>query len=521
MENRVNFEEGAGASFMESNVRVLATYLPQFHRVKENDLWWGEGFTEWTAVRNSKPLFEGHDQPRVPLNNNYYNLLDKETMRWQANLAKQYCIDGFCFWHYWFENGRKILEKPAENLLMWPDIDMPFCFCWANETWARTWSNIARPNYWTTKYEPEKNGTEDGILLRQNYGTEKEWTDHFYYLLPFFKDERYIRQNGMPVFIIFRPLLVGCAMPMMECWGRLAKANGLDGIYLIAWGLPQVERPYDANIIDILQNANTSFQKVSGGNLKTIDYDATWASFLEIPLTHNETELLCGCVGYDTTPRNGVSGTILKGASVEKFQYYFAQMMRKSIDNRNPFVILNAWNEWAEGNYLEPDETTGFDYLKAVKKVKCNGESLLQNHQVIVKNEDDGRFLYLNKKMNKYIKQYHVMYKWLAIKISHGSIENFFIGKGYNSIAIYGWGDLGRLLATDLEGSSVDVAFIIDRRGSELYSIDKPVFTPDNTVFPTVDVVVISVVDEFAEIYDSIKGKTTADIVSLETIIEE
>ena len=118
-------------------MKVIAMYLPQFHRVKENDEWWGEGFTEWTAVRGAKQLFNGHYQPRIPQNRNYYDLLEKDTMLWQASLMKQYGIDGMCIYHYWFKDGRKILEKPAENLLQWKDVDMPFCFSWANETWAR------------------------------------------------------------------------------------------------------------------------------------------------------------------------------------------------------------------------------------------------------------------------------------------------------------------------------------------------------------------------------------------------
>ena len=127
---------------MEKELRALAMYLPQFHRVPENDAWWGEGFTEWTAVKKAVPLFEGHEQPRTPLNSNYYDLMDKGTMEWQADLAKKYGIDGFCFYHYWFRDGRRILEKPAENLLQWKDIDMPFCFCWDPVSWARTWTKL-------------------------------------------------------------------------------------------------------------------------------------------------------------------------------------------------------------------------------------------------------------------------------------------------------------------------------------------------------------------------------------------
>ena len=148
---------------MENCMKTIAMYLPQFHRVKENDAWWGEGYTEWTAVKNAKPLFEGHNQPRVPLHENYYNLLEKSTMEEQAELAQQYGVDGFCFYHYYFKDGRKILEKPAENLLNWTDIKLPFCFCWANETWARTWSNVGNKNSWNEQLEVKGSKSESGV----------------------------------------------------------------------------------------------------------------------------------------------------------------------------------------------------------------------------------------------------------------------------------------------------------------------------------------------------------------------
>lgn len=134
-------------------LKTLAIYLPQFHRVPENDEWWGEGFTEWTAVKGAEKLFEGHYQPRIPLNGNYYNLLEYDTMAWQAGLMQKYCVDGMCIYHYWFEKGKRILEKPAENLLKWKEIQMPFCFYWANQTWAKTWKRLVDVCAWSGIYE--------------------------------------------------------------------------------------------------------------------------------------------------------------------------------------------------------------------------------------------------------------------------------------------------------------------------------------------------------------------------------
>ena len=155
-------------------IKIISMYLPQFHRVKENDEWWGEGFTEWTAAKQAHPLFENHYQPHIPLNQNYYDLLDKKTMQWQADLMKKYGIDGQCIYHYWFKNGRQILERPAENLLHWTDIDMPFFFCWANESWARTWSHLRNRTPWSTELEPKQKAGDNGVLLEQQYGEEKE-----------------------------------------------------------------------------------------------------------------------------------------------------------------------------------------------------------------------------------------------------------------------------------------------------------------------------------------------------------
>ena len=224
-------------------MKVLAMYLPQFHRVKENDEWWGEGFTDWTTVKQAKPLFEGHNQPHVPSDENYYDLLDKNTMRWQTSLMKKYGIDGMCMYHYWFEDGRKILEKPVENLLNWKEIDMPFCLCWANETWARSWSGLQNVNVWADTCEPDKK-TGKKILLKQRYGNYKDWKEHFEYLLPFFRDDRYIKVDGKPVFVFYKAECIPCFEDMVEAWQQLAIESGINGIYIIANGCKKSSREY-------------------------------------------------------------------------------------------------------------------------------------------------------------------------------------------------------------------------------------------------------------------------------------
>lgn len=175
-------------------MKILALYLPQFHRVPENDEWWGEGFTEWTTVRNALPLFPEHEQPHIPKDNYYYDLLDKSTFQKQAEQIKNSGMDGICIYHYWFKNGRQILEKPAEKLLQWKDIQLPYCFSWAHEPWARTWGNFGDQNKWTSIYDKGKNSDRE-LLLEQKYGNAVDWKRHFEYLLPFFSDNRYIKDR--------------------------------------------------------------------------------------------------------------------------------------------------------------------------------------------------------------------------------------------------------------------------------------------------------------------------------------
>ena len=212
-------------------MKILAMYLPQFHRTPENDKWWGEGFTEWTTVRKAKPLFLNHAQPHEP--QEYYNLLDKDVMIKQAELMHKYGVDGMCFYHYYFEDGIKILEKPAENLLKWKEINMPFCFYWANQSWVRTWSNLQDANVWVDTLDNDEKREGDGVLLRQAYGGREQWKKHFDYLLPFFKDSRYIRKDGRPLFIIYKPEDIKDLAEMKDYWNELMEKEGLPHIFFI------------------------------------------------------------------------------------------------------------------------------------------------------------------------------------------------------------------------------------------------------------------------------------------------
>lgn len=200
-------------------MKVIAFYLPQFHETPENNEWWGQGFTEWNNMKAAKPLFEGHNQPRIPLNNNYYNLLDEKTLEWQTKIAKEHGVYGFCCYHYWF-GSKMLLEKPMEIYLKDKNCDLPFCFCWANETWT---------NAWAAETESDRK-----TLIKQEYGDKEEWERHFQYLLPFFKDERYIKEGNKPLFVIYRPQYITELSARLAYYNKRAQEEGFDGLVFVA-----------------------------------------------------------------------------------------------------------------------------------------------------------------------------------------------------------------------------------------------------------------------------------------------
>lgn len=349
-------------------LKPIAFYLPQFHSIPENDEWWGKGFTEWDNVKRSRPLFRGHNQPEKPLNHDYYCLLDKEVQIKQAKLAKEFGIYGFCYYHYWFE-GKLLLEKPSEQMLMNQDIDVNFCFCWANESWARTWD-----------------GKEKKILIKQNYQENKEgWEVHFQYLLPFFKDKRYIKVNNKPLFLLYKPHLIKNGDALRECWNLLAKENGFSGIY---WGMQHDSAfqhidemaPFDIAVefepyYTVNQMPNHGKQSFLQRAVKKIrrmptiyNYDEIWKLII-----NRQPNQQCAAPGaftsWDNTPRRGRKALIFWKAAPEKFEKYLTEKIIAVQNSYNSeFIFINAWNEWAEGAHLEASESDGYGYLEALKK---------------------------------------------------------------------------------------------------------------------------------------------------------
>lgn len=369
-------------------MKTIALYVPQYHPIPLNDKYWGKGFTEWVNVKNAKPLFEGHNQPRIPLNNNYYNLLDRETKKWQIELAKKYGIYGFCFYHYWF-NGEKLLEKPAEQILEDKTLNIPFCFSWANEAWSMEWVG------------------KNQVIMPQFYGEKKEWKEHFDYLLPFFKDERYIKENGKPLFVIYRPGSINCLSEMIKYWRELAKEAGFPDLvilnqnpdFMINKKVDHSQIDYDIEFEPATSKLNMygeKFKLVKSIRHRILDftekrfgwdlrkygqnlmakatnsqfpsYDATWENILQRK-PYSSKSIPTAFVDWDNSPRYKKKARVYIGASPKKFGKYFSRLIKKTKDEyKKDMMFIMAWNEWGEGGYLEPDTTNGYGYLQEIKK---------------------------------------------------------------------------------------------------------------------------------------------------------
>ena len=368
---------------MEKKTKIIAFYLPQFHEIIENNMWWGKGYTEWTSVKAAKPLFKGHKQPNVPYKSCYYNLLDKNIMIWQAKNSLKAGIDGFCFYHYWFK-GRKILEKPIENYLKWKEIPQQFCFSWANDSWIRSWSNV-QGTIWNSKREKKTcmKGSDVGILIKQDYGDESVWKEHFEYLVDFFLDQRYIKIDNKPLFLIYKPDEVEHLEEMICFWNMLACEYGFNGMHVLVTNpLKHYHAPicgcvnYEpGKTIDYkpLKRRICEFLHINDEKklLCKYSYSKLWLKILRRKPDKNMKTYLGAFIDYDDSPRRGYQSYIVRGATPFKFQIYLRLLLRKckSSNQYGDYIFITAWNEWAEGAYLEPDDKNKYKYLKAIKKV--------------------------------------------------------------------------------------------------------------------------------------------------------
>lgn len=354
---------------MKTKARVIAFYLPQYHPVPENDEWWGKGFTEWTNVGKAKPLFKGHYQPRVPADLGYYDLRVPETREAQAIMAKEYGVEGFCYWHYWFGNGKRLLERPFNEVLISEKPNFPFCLAWANETWKGFAHGLTNRN----------------ILIEQLYPGKEDYINHFYEVLPAFKDKRYITVEGKPVFMVYKPIESEELAVFMKIWRDLAIENGLKGVYFIGHTTDknQIEeilaRGYDAvNIIrlhdyikygrSILKKIKEKLIHILTGLPRIYLYKDVMEYFHG---KEDEQENIFPGIfpNWDHSPRSKKEASIYHKSNPELFKTHInrAFLSVKGKKDENKIIFLKSWNEWAEGNHMEPDLKFGLKYLEVFR----------------------------------------------------------------------------------------------------------------------------------------------------------
>lgn len=375
--------------------RVIAYYLPQFHPIPENDKYWGKGFTEWTNVAKAKPLFKGHYQPRIPADLGFYDLRLPEVREQQAQMAREAGIEGFCYWHYWFGNGKRLLQRPFNEVLQSGKPDFPFCLAWANHSWkTSTWEN----------------GGKDRMIVEQRYLGEEDYTLHFQEVLPAFKDKRYITIEGKPLFAIFDPYNFQDVSNFIKTWQRLAKENGLKGIYFIAMSnsTSTLQRNADGTLKRVAPNLQSServykdllnlgFDGINsfGKSRAEMLYMGKYARIAKKLLHQYLPFLPTHCINYekitqhffapedswqnvypsifpqwDRTPRAGNSEGVYVNATPTTFKKHIQNALNviKNKDMEHRILFLRSWNEWGEGNYVEPDLKYGHGFLDAIKE---------------------------------------------------------------------------------------------------------------------------------------------------------
>jgi len=374
---------------MNIKSKIIAMYFTQLHAIPENDEWWGKGFTDWDNVRIAKSLFAGHYQPRIPLDSNYYDQSQVETIRSQVDLAKRYGLYGFCHYHYWFD-GKQLLETPTNLILQNPDIDFPFCLSWANESWSRRWD-----------------GRDHDILIRQTHPPTKEsWSRHFDYLIHAWVDERAIKIDGKPVFVIYRPQKVEKIADMLEFWNNKAKERGLKGVYYIFQKqyepsdkgcLKSFDAVFQFQPFEAIHSAEYSAAAFKKQKIRALidalprsvqgviwslwasckkqytihQYDRVWQQIIDNSSKLSVNEFPGAFVDWDNTARYGSRATIFQGATPERFKYWLQKLVENVSDRPDDmnFIFLNAWNEWSESAYIEPDEKYGYAYLEAINSI--------------------------------------------------------------------------------------------------------------------------------------------------------
>ncbi|MFC2029456.1 glycoside hydrolase family 99-like domain-containing protein [Chloroflexota bacterium] len=361
--------------------RLIAFYLPQFHPIPENDRWWGPGFTEWTNVAKARPLFRGHYQPHIPADLGFYDLRLPETRASQAEMAREHGIEGFCYWHYWFA-GKRLLERPFAEVLRSGEPDLPFCLAWANQSWTGVW-----------------HGAPDRVLIEQTYPGRLDHEAHFNALLEAFWDPRYLTMDGRPIFLVNNPNGLPNPGQFTDCWRELAIRSNLDGLYFIGIAGPHwnpLANGFDAATVrnpgvaishlsrmpKPLRYADRISKRLTGKTVKRLLPRPDWTrpavyQYADVvghalpPLPKDFVQFPCVIPNWDNTPRSASRGVVFADSSPELFGEHLEQAIQQ-VSHRNPgkrLVFVKSWNEWAEGNYLEPDQNHGRAYLQMTKAV--------------------------------------------------------------------------------------------------------------------------------------------------------
>jgi len=356
-------------------MEIIAYYLPQYYPFEENNRWWGEGFTEWTNVGRARPLFRGHYQPKIPADLGYYDLRISEVREKQAMLAKEAGITGFCYWHYWFGDGKRLLDMPFKEVLESKKPNFPFCLGWANESWmSKVWNS--------------KDPSQDKILIEQKYTGDEDITNHFFEILPAIKDDRYIKIDNKPIFVVYKPLLIPNARNFIKKWNDLAMQNNLsEGFFFIGHTLNIKEKDLILNAgFDAINIVRIGEHRFNRNVIKKIPVELFLYKFLNFPLrlkysfiskyfiqkSDKELNVFPTIIpNWDHTPRSGKKGVVFHKSTPELFERHVESALEaiKGKTKNRQILFLKSWNEWGEGNYLEPDLRFGKKYIKMLKKV--------------------------------------------------------------------------------------------------------------------------------------------------------
>lgn len=352
--------------------RFIAFYLPQYYPIVENDEWWGKGFTEWRDVVKAKKLFPGHYQPRIPADLGFYDLRMPEVREAQAALAKEAGIEGFCYWHYWFGNGKRLLEKPFNEVVASKKPDFPFCLAWANHSWYKKLWNPDSPG-------------KDHLLIEQKYPGRKDYIDHFNALLPAFKDERYIRVNNKILFLIYSPLDSAEISSFISVWRKLASENNLNDFYFVSRDADSrnkaeilklgIDAIYNDDIFNIHHHTNR-LKKITlliGRKWFKIPTVFSYQKAIEYMISEdckNDNVIPVIAPNWDHSPRSGANSIILHKSTPQYFKTLVKQAIStvKNKPGDQQLIFIKSWNEWGEGNYLEPDLKYGKSYLEVLSE---------------------------------------------------------------------------------------------------------------------------------------------------------